>query len=48
MKGDCGSENRTKLKQLLPEVRSRLYENQEPISLFMLNYSFLPMAMKNE
>jgi hypothetical protein len=48
MKGDCGCENRTKLKQLLPEFRSRLFENQEPISLFILNYSFLTMAMKNE
>jgi nitrate reductase assembly molybdenum cofactor insertion protein NarJ len=36
MKGDCGSENLTKLKQPLPEFRSRLFENQEPF-----HYSFL-------
>jgi hypothetical protein len=35
MKGVCSGENKSKLKQLLPEVQSRVFENQ---GCFILNY----------
>jgi hypothetical protein len=38
MKGVCGCANLSKLKQLLPEFQSRLFENQE--AHFILHYSF--------
>jgi hypothetical protein len=38
MKGVCGCENTSKLKQLLPEVQSRVFENQ---GCFILHYSFI-------
>jgi hypothetical protein len=40
MKGVHEGENIRKLKQLLPEFRSTLSENQEPVSFFIFHSSF--------
>jgi hypothetical protein len=44
MKGVFGCENQTKLKQLLPEVRSRLFENQG--THFIFHSSFFAVACR--
>jgi hypothetical protein len=41
MKGVRGCANLSKLKQPLPEVQSRLFENRKTISFFIFHSSFL-------
>jgi hypothetical protein len=49
MKGVCGGENMSKLKQLLPEFQSRVFENQGTISFFIFHSSFFitPVLISN-
>jgi hypothetical protein len=47
MKGFRGCENQSKLNERLPEIQSRLFENQEFVSLFILHFSFLAVACRH-
>jgi hypothetical protein len=47
MKGVCGGENKTKSKELLLKFKTAYLKIREPISFFILHFSFFALASKH-